>query len=127
MLTTNVDVSYGLVDGARGEVVDLVTNDTGKVTTVLVNFDSTEVGSKAKVSRPYRSRFGEAVPLAKHEVKFLAICKRCSEVTRLQFPLTQAWATTIHKVQGLTLDEIVIDIKDGRFSPGQAYVAFSRE
>ena len=51
--------------------------------------------------------------------------KRGSEIKRLQFPLTLAWATTIHKVQGLTL-EIVVDMKGGRFSPGQAYVAFSR-
>ena len=126
MLTTNVDVSDGLVNGARGEVVHVVTNDMDKVTNILVNFDNTEVGSKAKVSSPYRSRFGEAVPFAKHEVIFLAKGKRGSEVTRLQFPLTLAWATTIHKVQGLTLDEVVVDMKGGRFSPGQAYVAFSR-
>jgi hypothetical protein len=29
-------------------------------------------------------------------------------------------------VQGLTLDEVVVDMKGGHFSPGQAYVAFSR-
>ena len=126
MLTTNVDVSDGLVNGARGEVVHIVTNDTGKVTNILVKFDNPEVGSKAKLTSPYRSRFNEAVPIAKHEAIFLAKGKRGSEVTRLQFPLTLAWATTIHKVQGLTLDEIVVDMKGGHFSPGQAYVAFSR-
>ena len=57
---------------------------------------------------------------------FLAKGKSGSEITRLQFPLTLAWATTIHKVQGLALDEIVVDMKGGHFSPGHAYVAFSR-
>ena len=62
----------------------------------------------------------------KYEVVFLAKGKRGTEVTRFQFPLTLAWATAIHKVKGLTLDEIVVDMKGGHFSPGQAYVAFSR-
>ena len=29
-------------------------------------------------------------------------------------------------MQGLTLDEIIVDMKGGRFSPGPAYVAFGR-
>ena len=125
MLTTNVDVADGLVNGARGEVVHVVCVD-GKVVKVLVKFDHPDVGLKAAQSSPYRSTFRRAVPISKHEVKFPAQGRRGAEVTRLQFPLTLAWATTIHKVQGLTLDAIVVDMKGGRFSPGQAYVAFSR-
>ena len=126
MLTTNVDVSDGLVNGARGKVVHIVTNNNNEVTSILVKFDNSRVGLKAIQTGPYRARFADAVPLSKYEVVFFAKGKRGSETKHLQFPLTLAWATTIHKVQGLTLDEIVVDMKGGRFSPGQAYVAFSR-
>ena len=50
------------------------------------------------------------------------------QVTRSQFPLRLTWAVTIHKCQGLTLPEVVIDMTPakGKFKPGEAYVAFSR-
>ena len=83
MLTTNVDVSDGLVNGARGEVVHI-----GTVTHVLVKFDNLQVGTKAKQSSPFQGTIPDAVPLMKHETVFLARGKRGSEVTRLQFPLT---------------------------------------
>lgn len=42
-----------------------------------------------------------------------------------QIPLRLAYAMTIHKAQGLTIDEAFIDIRAAR-EPGQAYVAISR-
>ena len=121
MLTTNVDVSDGLVNGARGEVIHIATNNIKATHNILVKFDNPEVGAKAKHANHYRN-YPDTVPLTRHETVFLAKGKHGSEITHVQFP----WATTIHKVQGLTLDEIVVDKKGGRFSPGQAYVAFSR-
>ena len=47
------------------------------------------------------------------------------EATRLQLPLAPAWALTIHKCQGMTLEKCVVHLK-GCFAYGMAYVALSR-
>lgn len=46
--------------------------------------------------------------------------------TYSQFPLNLAWSMTIHKSQSLTIPKVSVDLGNGAFSPGQAYVAISR-
>ena len=57
-----------------------------------------------------------------------SLTKEITEViegTFTQYPLKTAWAITIHKSQGLTFDNVVIDAANS-FSHGQVYVALSR-
>jgi len=98
MITANIDVEGGIVNGTRGVVAEFIDNIP---IVELLNGRKIPINSyKFPTEHPY--------------------------VFIEQLPLKHAWAITIHKTQGQTIDLAEIDIGCSIFEYGQAYVALSR-
>lgn len=99
------DTNQQYVNGSLGTVVDFVANRDGDEYP-MVRFDNGHI----VVMQPaaWEMMDGETV---------LASVK--------QVPLRCAWAITIHKSQGMTLDRARMDLRR-TFAPGMGYVALSR-
>ncbi|XP_052568550.1 ATP-dependent DNA helicase PIF1 [Peromyscus californicus insignis] len=103
MLVKNLSVSRGLVNGARG---------------VVVGFESEGRGLP-------QVRFLCGVTEVIHTDRWTIQVTGGQFLSRQQLPLQLAWAMSIHKSQGMSLD--CVEISLGRvFASGQAYVALSR-
>ena len=100
MLLKNLSISAGHVNGARGVVVKFEDD------LPVIHF-RTGSNYKAKMEKWSIKTAGGAV------------------VYRKQIPLKLAWAFSIHKSQGLTLDCVEMSLARV-FDAGQAYVALSR-
>ena len=103
MLLTNMDIDKGLVNGSRGIITGFALA-AGRSLPV-VKF---KVGGE-RIIEPY--------VWYSHEMPHIG---------RQQIPLRIAYAITIHKSQGASIDAAIIDIGKSTFEYGQAYVALSR-
>jgi len=100
MLLINLDIENGLVNGSRG---------------VVIGFD--------QYGLPYVQFKNQHRLINFHGYEIKDGAQNLGII--YQIPLKLAYAITIHKSQGLTLDSAIIDL-DGVFEYGQAYVALSR-
>lgn len=120
MCTVNLDQEQGVCNGSQGVVIDFrvpvdktvlagcagVLHDTSSsVLLPVVRFSNGVI----KVMQPYFWQ-SENIPI----------------ISIGQIPLCLAWAVTIHKMQGATLDMAEMDIGQSIFEYGQSYVALSR-
>ncbi|XP_066926640.1 uncharacterized protein [Clytia hemisphaerica] len=102
MLTINKDVEDKLINGSTGIVKHIQgLRDNKPCGVIYVQFDSSLSGNKLKNPR-LKGELKTCVPILP-EVKTFKTSKNIY-VTRKQFPLIVAFATTIHKAQGSTLE-----------------------
>lgn len=108
MLLSNLDLKRGLCNGSLGVVKAFTT------TGVKVKFATTE----EVVDRTEWQQKDQEVG-TDGRIRYKVVAER------QQIPLRVAYATTVHKCQGMTLDRAVMDLVEA-FAAGQIYVSLSR-
>ena len=133
LLTQNLWVEAGLMNGAMGTVVGFCWPPNGDPRSaeshlrapmcVFVVFDSVNLQDDAKRERsffpgdPVRSQW---VPIMRQQVS----ASMEDKVYRANFPLTLAWALTHWKAQGMTLDRVRVHLSQRTAAlPGIGFVA----
>jgi ATP-dependent DNA helicase PIF1 len=98
MITRNINIDNGLVNGTRGYIVKL--NPTNVIFCDINNI--------------------------LHRIDYYRD-ENINDNTFINFmPISLAYALSVHKSQGSTLDAIEIDASSNNFAPGQLYTAMSR-
>lgn len=104
-LIRNYDKNKSLVNGKRGHIIDFT--NSGRV----VNFHYPAIGGNSETLIP-------------------KICFKTNldgiTYLRYQLPFRIGYAGTVHRVQGLTMKRIIIDVRSNFWEHGQLYVALSR-
>lgn len=119
VMSVKNDAASGYVNGSLGEVVDFHDGSgTFEDAWVSVLFDGQDEPTRIFPASWLKTRQA-------WDDEAQAIVETSTGVFE-QIPLVIGYAITIHKSQGLTLEDVRIDLGRGAFAPGQLYVALSR-
>ena len=134
MLTYNIDTCDCLTNGAFGEVLGFCFTKDRKLKEVYVHFFNEDCGRETRKNFvDLQSKFPGKNVLPINLIEFqYSLSKKSSggssNATVIQFPLRLAFASTAHKVRGLTVkktNNLVVDLRTVR-EAAQAYVILSR-
>jgi ATP-dependent DNA helicase PIF1 len=105
MCLANIDIDAGICNGSQGVIVDFV--------------QSTTLGTRFPIVRFLNGITMQISPKVYQHGDYPRIGIE-------QLPLRLAWAFTIHKSQGITLEIAEMDLGSNVFEYGQSYVGLSR-
>lgn len=143
-LITQQSASEGDLEGFDPPTPESLNYKVGAQVMLLTNdpFDRWVNGSLGVVVSSEQADRGPMVRVALENGQTVNVLRHTWQVTRpsvsggrltyeavggyTQLPFKLAWAVTIHKSQGKTLDRVVVDLYRGAFTEGQLYVALSR-
>lgn len=119
MLRSNVDTAKGLVNGSCGWLEDVIraADNPTRITGLRIQFDGYQ-GESVVIRRVGKIMVSKSFQSLK-QMKIGGV--KCS---RNQIPVLPSFATTVHKGQGTTVDNVLVSTDF--FQDGMAFVALSR-
>ena len=121
ILTSNIWKEAGLTNGTLCEVREIVYSPGKEPSTALPDVVFVHVPDyKGPSYFPNEPKIVPITPIRRQWHKGKTLC------IRRMIPLLPAYALTIHKSQGMSLEKILVNLGLSEFSLGLSYVALSR-
>lgn len=129
-LTANVNVTDGMTNGAECmvEKIDYRVTNSNRPSIIWVSFPQTNIGKSHRKEYAHLYANNEHktwTPILEITRQFKISKRNQSQVLRRQYPLRPAAAKNIHRCQGDTLNEVVVDLPSSS-REHMHYVALSR-